>query len=376
MKTDAQPFSKSLGRNRSAPSFLTGFQSIAPRYRSAQDDLLSWLVDSHARTGSVERHVMEPLFARYSAASEQIAYRSHELADFTHRRWDEMRLFGPQGSDLGKKTRFFEERVQEIFERLYPAQAKPPRSLVHVTCTGYVAPSGAQKLVSSRQWGQQTEVIHAYHMGCYAAHPAIRMAAGLRGPVDIVHTELCSLHLDPTSHDPAQLVIQSLFADGFIKYRLVGDCPQAGLEILAARDQIVPNSADLMTWSTGPMNFTMTLSKEVPTLLASALPRFAESLFEEADLDWNREKSKAIFAIHPGGPRIIELSKRILGLEPHQVQWSRHILREHGNMSSATLPHIWQEILADRSLPDGTLVVSLGAGPGLTLSGLLFRKRG
>jgi len=361
--------------------FISGFQSISPRFRTSQTALLNWLIEAHLRAGGAERKSMEALFGRYAASADQIAMRGHELEDFTHPHEDKMRLFGPGGSNLAQKTDFFQERVNDIFERYYPAEAQEPQAIMHVTCTGYSSPSGAQRLVSSRRWGRKTEVLHAYHMGCYAAHPAIRMAMGLAarsGAVDVVHTELCSLHLDPANHDPAQLVIQSLFADGFIKYHVYGADiahPEEGsLEILAARDEIMPDSVGAMRWATGPMAFSMALSREVPTLFASALPRFSASLFEKAGLDWKVEKSSAVFAVHPGGPRIIDLSERILSLDPAQVRWSRHILREHGNMSSATLPHIWQQILQDKSIPDGTLVVSLGAGPGLTLSGMLFRK--
>jgi len=66
--------------------------------------------------------------------------------------------------------------------------------------------------------GRSTEVIHAYHMSCYASLPTIRLAAGLvatgKSRVDIVHTEMCTLHMDPSQHLPEQLVVQTLFADG------------------------------------------------------------------------------------------------------------------------------------------------------------------
>ncbi len=357
-------------------AFLTGFHSITPQFRSTQGELLDWLANAHVRAGGIEPAVIQEMFQRYSGSIENIAARHHELADFTHRDWERMRLFGPKGSDLTEKTRFFEERVTNVFENLYRMGAAAPDAIVHVTCTGYVSPSGAQRLVSLRNWGQQTEVIHAYHMGCYAAHPAIRIAAGYGGETDVVHTELCTLHLDPAQHDPSSLVIQSLFADGFIKYRVTGEDPgTASLEILAARDEIIPDSTGAMTWATGPLHFTMQLSKDVPVLLATSLTRFTKILFREAGVNWDKWKSKAVFAIHPGGPRIIELSQKILALQGSQLRWSRQVLREHGNMSSATLPHIWQQILKDRSLPDGTVVVSLGAGPGLTLSGMVFRTR-
>ncbi len=362
--------------------FLTGFQSIAPQHISSQTELLTWLSEAHARTRNGDAASVEKLFQRYRVSAQDIAQRGHELADFSHRRWEHMQLFGPRGSDVAEKTAFFQSRVRALFQRLYPKTAHPPEALVHVTCTGYSAPSGAQDLVSLRGWGQSTQVIHAYHMGCYAAHPAIRIALGLQttlspnAAVDMVHTELCSLHLDPAQQDPAQLIIQSLFADGFIRYQLqAASDTSAGLEVLAARDEILPDSSEAMHWTTGPLHFTMGLSKAVPVLLASALPRFVATLFEQAGLNWAREKTHAVAAVHPGGPRIIELSQKILGLEESQVRSSRAVLRHHGNMSSATLPHIWQQILLDPCVPNETLVVSLGAGPGLTLSGMLLKKR-
>ncbi len=373
--------------NRQGTLYLTGFHTIPPRFTTSQAELLDWLVEAHVHTGGLGRDALTSMFARHSASSEHIAFRGHELEDFSHRRWEEMELFSPKGSDLGEKTKFFEESVNMIFTRLYSAHAAPPGAIVHVTCTGYVSPSGAQRLVSLRNWGRRTQVLHAYHMGCYAAHPAVRMAAGLSvsafesiEPIDIVHTELCSLHLDPKLHDPAQLIIQSLFADGFIKYQmknsaLADSVHEPRLELLAGREEIIPNSEGAMAWWTGPMNFQMDLSKEVPTLLASSLPRFIKTIVDEAGLDWGQEKDHLLLAIHPGGPSIIELSQRVLSARPDQVRHSRQILREHGNMSSATLPHIWQRILLDPDVPDGTLVASLGAGPGLTLSGLLFRKK-
>src|SRR4051812_13893305 len=91
---------ESLTPNRPGRYFLTGFQSIAPRFRTSQSDGLKWLVDAHLRAGGIEKSAIEAMFDRYGASAEHIEARGHELADFTHRRWDEMALFGPKGSDL------------------------------------------------------------------------------------------------------------------------------------------------------------------------------------------------------------------------------------------------------------------------------------
>ena len=83
----------------------------------------------------------------------------------------------------------------------------------------------------------------------------------------------------------------------------------------------------------------------------------------------------SIFAVHPGGPKIIDAVRDKLELDEAQVAHSRAVLRDHGNMSSATLPHVWMRLAEDRAITDGALIASIAFGPGLTLAGALFEKR-
>ena len=68
--------------------------------------------------------------------------------------------------------------------------------------------------------------------------------------MDVVHTELCTLHLDPLDHSVERMVVQSLFGDGFIRYavRDAGD-GERGLRVLALDEQLVPGSVDAMSWT-------------------------------------------------------------------------------------------------------------------------------
>lgn len=83
---------------------------------------------------------------------------------------------------------------------------------------------------------------------------------------------------------------------------------------------------------------------------------------------------RGLFAVHPGGPRIIDKVAALLELTPGQVEASRGVLRDCGNMSSATLPHIWARMAANPAVPAGTLITSLAFGPGLTVYGAMLRK--
>ena len=80
---------------------------------------------------------------------------------------------------------------------------------------------------------------------------------------------------------------------------------------------------------------------------------------------------KSIFAIHPGGPKIIDAVQSVLELSEEQISESKKVLFNHGNMSSATLPHVWDEIL-NKNYAVGTKVISYAFGPGLTLFGSVF----
>jgi alkylresorcinol/alkylpyrone synthase len=79
-----------------------------------------------------------------------------------------------------------------------------------------------------------------------------------------------------------------------------------------------------------------------------------------------------IFAIHPGGPKILNHIRDKLGLEEYQVKHSRDVLFKHGNMSSATIPHIWKSLIDDDDIKHGQTVITMAFGPGLTATGFIL----
>jgi predicted naringenin-chalcone synthase len=171
----------------------------------------------------------------------------------------------------------------------------------------------------------------------------------------------------------------SLFADGFIKYSVYSEESLRaqglqGLRILAFDEHLLPDSPDEMTWVPGPHHFHMTLTVMVPILIKRHIRSFIESLLNRIGMDFDKQKDEMIFAIHPGGPKIVEHIQDELGLRDDQVVFSKQVFQEHGNMSSATIPYILKEILEETAIPVGTRVVSVAFGPGLTVTGLVLEK--
>jgi predicted naringenin-chalcone synthase len=424
---------------------LYDFEHVRPQFEIPQVEILAWLAQAHTRAenllnsekgtrdsdpvGAEDDEVfqrrMEALLRRYGCGPAMIGTRGAEIGDFTHLDWERMELFSlkssPKGPGMSERTAFFQKATRRVCERLLPAAKTAPEHLIHVTCTGYLSPSCAQEAVNNNDWNAQTTVTHAYHMGCHAAMPAIRMAMGFlalrrrrpahvgipanqttaavpsepRHPgskrVDILHTEICSAHFLPSDHSPEQLVVQSLFGDGFIRYsarsfrrknagRGSGDLPakrrRRGLKVMALHETIVPSSRDAVTWECADWGMKMGLQRDVPELITVGLPTFLEELYRRGGVASREMAAKAVFAVHPGGPKIINRIQELEGLAPDQLFFSREILRKFGNMSSATLPHVWETIVAEPTIPAGTPVISLAFGPGLSISGAMMEVVG
>ena len=128
------------------------------------------------------------------------------------------------------KTRHSElrESRRRLPREMYSDAEEAPDDLIHVTCSGYLAPSPVERMVAGKEWFNTT-VTHSYHMGCYGAFPAIKMAHGFlsssqfamtkpKDRVDIVHTEVLSVHRDIEELKAENIITMTLFADGFIKY--------------------------------------------------------------------------------------------------------------------------------------------------------------
>jgi predicted naringenin-chalcone synthase len=377
------------------------FRILRPRHAADHAASVRWLSAAHAKSEAVLRgpdfdagpflRSMERHITRFGCGPESLAARGHDLEDFLHQDWARMRLFNldrdPQGAGMSARMEVFSEIAEHMLEEFYPESSEPPQEIIHVSCTGYVAPSAAQTLVARRGWQDRVAVMHAYHMGCYASMPALRMATaflasprnrlardGSSSRVDIVHTETCTLHFDPSRHNPEQLVVQSLFADGHIRYGVRADDGGPGFRFLGVHEEIIPGSLGSMAWNLGDKGMQMILARDVPELISGALRDFLRRLFQRTGTDPAEAFGQGRFAVHPGGPRIIDQVAGLLELRPHQVAASREVLKACGNMSSATLPHVWAAMLADASIPSGTLVTSLAFGPGLTVYGAVLRK--
>ncbi len=253
--------------------------------------------------------------------------------------------------------------------------------LVISTCTGFFAPGTDVLLL--RRLGMATTTARTVlgFMGCYAGVSGIRTCDEIvRADGDAVvlqvAIELCSLHYQ-TDASPDTIVANAIFADGasaavyggeerFAERAGVGGAPVA--RVVGSHSDISADSLDKMSWRIGDTGFIMTLDAGIPAVLRDEAPGFVRALAKAGGVE---REDIAGWAIHPGGRKIVESLQQTLELSDADVGSSYGVLRDYGNMSSATILFVLQRELA-RGLPAGSVVAALAFGPGLTMEGALL----
>ncbi|WP_211241780.1 type III polyketide synthase [Patulibacter minatonensis] len=247
--------------------------------------------------------------------------------------------------------------------------------LTVVSCTGYGTPGVDVLLARDLGLGDDVQRLHIGHMGCYAAVPGLATVAdatAARGKVSIMLClELTSLHLQPPTRDLEQVVAHALFSDAAVAVAVVPDAPE-GFEVLDVVARTAVEHAQLMRWDVTDLGFRMGLSSKVPRVLEEHVAGVVEELLAPRGLT---ASDVAGWAVHPGGPRIIDVVCERLGLPEEELEETATILREHGNCSSPTVLMVLERIRARRDLKDGDPVVFMAFGPGLTLYAALLRYR-
>jgi predicted naringenin-chalcone synthase len=126
----------------------------------------------------------------------------------------------------------------------------------------------------------------------------------------------------------------------------------------------------MMTWDVTDLGFKMGLSTKVPAVLRRHVGDLVGELLARHGL---AAADIAGWAVHPGGPEILDVVTDNLGLRADALDPSRAVLRQHGNCSSPTVLLVLDEILRRRPPAPGDHLVALAFGPGLTLCAALLR---
>ncbi len=272
-----------------------------------------------------------------------------------------------------ERMRFFETHAPELaqiaVERLeLGAERRSISHLLITCCTGFSAPGVDFEIIGRCGLSPSIERTSVGFMGCYAAINALRLARHIvrsdpEARVLVVNLELCSLHLQHSS-DLDDILSFMIFSDGCAA-SLITAQPE-GIAIESFTTLYAPCTSDLITWRIADTGFLMELSGRVPGAIRSVLR-------EQAGTIAGTESLSAIdhWAVHPGGRSILDAVEQGLSLNQGALAWSREILRRFGNMSSASVMFVLEQIM--RVAERGSRGCAMSFGPGVVAETMRFR---
>lgn len=254
-----------------------------------------------------------------------------------------------------------------------------PQTITHlitVSCTGLYAPGPDIELVEALGLPTTTQRLAINFMGCYGAFNGLKAAdaivrANPSANVLVVSVELCTIHFQK-KEETDHLLSNALFADGAAAVLISGKPrPDKALRQRQFYCDLLAEGRDDMAWHVSDFGFEMTLTSEVPNVIKRGIGGLLSKLLERSGLtigDIGR------YAMHPGGRKILEVIEDQLGIGPDEDRYAYKILKQYGNMSSATvlfvLNEIWQELGREDSEPGN--ILSCAFGPGLTLESMIL----
>ena len=277
------------------------------------------------------------------------------------------------GGDLpatAKRMELFEHLApilqREALDRLALTEEER-RSVGHVIvtcCTGLFAPGLDFAAIEHLGLDSATERTMVGFMGCYAAINGLKLARHIvrsepRKSVLMVNLELCSLHFQET-REMEKILAFLLFADGCAASLIRSD--DSGVALDGFRAVAVPQTKEMISWRIGDAGFNMELSSSVPGELRKAMKECAGELNPGGEVE--------LWAVHPGGRAILDAVEEGLDLQPEKLAASRSVLRGFGNMSSASVMFVLEQVM--RTAQRGQRGCGISFGPGLTAETMSF----
>ena len=260
--------------------------------------------------------------------------------------------------------------------------------LIVTSVTGVAVPSLDARLIPRLGLRADVKRLPIFGLGCVAGAAGLgRLHDYLLGwpghTAALLAVELCSLNWPATNMTTADLVVSGLFGDGAAALVATGARASArrrttrgagplgaGPRVVASRSEVYPDSGDTLGWRLGSDGFRIVLTAELADVVERRLAGSVTAFLAAHGLTADDVKS---WICHPGGPRVIDAVQKCLKLPDSAVEASRRSLAEAGNMSSASVLHILEQVAADGRPPPGSAGLMIGLGPGVSAELVLLR---
>lgn len=359
-------------------SKITSIATGTPPYGHSQDKLYAFADAVYSRDAIESRKL------KFVYRQSGIDKRYSVLADFSVPPAE--RSFFPSSADLEpfpdleKRMRCYNETSLDLSVKTIQncindkISAAEITHLITVSCTGMSAPGLDLKIMEAMELSPELQRTSVNFMGCYAAIHGLKMAhafckATPGANVVVVCTELCTLHFQKDiTHN--NIMSSLLFSDGCGAMLVQNDNKRKGFSLQHFFSQVSFKGKADMSWELSGKGFLMTLTGYVPELIKEDFDLLVSKALHSAG---KTKKDISHWCMHPGGKKILQVIEESMQLQPGELKHSYEVLKNYGNMSSASIVFVLQNILHELQETHSTAAQVFGAafGPGLTMETFL-----
>ena len=240
--------------------------------------------------------------------------------------------------------------------------------LVFVTVTGIATPSIDARLIDRLGLRPDLKRMPIFGLGCVAGAAGLARASDLvrgypGGTCALLSVELCSLTLQQQDFSIQNIIASGLFGDGAAAVILGGsEREKAGLpRVAATRSVFYPGTERVMGWDVVDSGFKVVLSAQVPQVVRDHIAQDVDSFLADNGL---RRGDIQHFIAHTGGPKVLEAFEESLELPKDALRRSWASLQAVGNLSSASVLFVLDELLRSGEPRPGDIGLLLAMGPG------------
>jgi alkylresorcinol/alkylpyrone synthase len=258
---------------------------------------------------------------------------------------------------------------QALCRALHHAGLQPTQlgALFFTSVTGISSPSIDALLINRMGLSPNIRRVPIFGLGCVAGAAGISRAADYvraypSQSAALVSVELCSLTIQRDDLTVANLISSGLFADGSAAVIVNGsEVDATGPEILATQSIFYPHTEEMMGWTVSEKGFRITLSPEVPVLMRKHLGQGVDEFLAAHQY---QRKDIGSWVLHTGGPKVLEATAAALDLNNGELDASWDCLKRVGNLSSASVLVVLEDVMKNRRPEPGTLGLLAAMGPG------------
>jgi alkylresorcinol/alkylpyrone synthase len=255
-------------------------------------------------------------------------------------------------------------------------------ALFFISSTGISTPSIDARIMNKLPFSPHLKRIPIWGLGCAGGASGLSRAfeyckAFPGSKVLVLSVELCSLTFQRNDFSKSNLIGTSLFADGVACACIVGDKVNtqdfSKLEtfpyIMDTQSTLMKDSEEVMGWDVKNEGLYVIFSKDIPTIIESWLAPNVSTFLSKHQL---QIENIDYFVAHPGGKKVLDAYKNALGIKENMTRISNEVLREYGNMSSATVLYVLKKFMLSQDVKKGGYGLAAALGPGFSSELLLL----